>query len=712
MADNKIVLKDADLEKKQTLTRIFQKADRTITGEEVKCRVVFPDWTGRTVTGGAPAMNDGEVITFDGAQIGDLTDLKELVALNGLNYHELAHLLYTPRQRSIPSTMRGYGTFRTFNVLEDQRIESMFTSLYPATKAYFTMTVMKHIVGNSKPENIFPLVWGRKYLGIELRTRLARVYKHQDHVEEIKAIIDEYRTLTLPRDIKRAEELVIRMNRLISITDADDADPFQHSANNKPMNRGKVEGARDQDAAHEFREQEDEVQSEIDKDAQSQLDQEDKERAEASGSASNSPSSESGDNTEESGEDAGEDAEGTNDDASGDGSEESENGSEGSKDVSEDGSEESESGSEDGEDGVGGDDSEDSATGSGDLEGEEPEAGDNEEAQDSDADGSTESGGGNGVGHSSPAPLDREDIDREIEKIKVAGTESMESVMSNADVVSDAESKRKLVLDGDGKVSLDDIPAAEVDKYREVQLDGTHRNVSKKVGMQFERIARDLDPGFLTHRDSGRVNVQRAMRGDDLDTVFDQWDSGKYDAAEMEIVLGVDISTSMSGHMTELSEAVWSILQSLQSLGKAVSVTALTFNTTQSVIYGGKVKHLPNKAPIYKASGGTEPSEMLETAKRIFRATNKKNRILLLLSDGSWGNTEENNATIASLNAAGIVTGLMHFEDPMSTFWGPVNNDDGTPYDFSHGAKVFHRSTSLSDLIPFVSGVVKKSMKG
>lgn len=711
MADNKIVLKDADLEKKQTLTRIFQKADRTITGEEVKCRVAFPDWRTVSPTGGAPAMNDGEVITFDGSQIGDLTDLKELVALNGLNYHELAHLLYTPRQRSIPSTLRGYYTFRTFNVLEDQRIESMFTSLYPATKAYFTMTVMKHIVGNAKPETIFPLIWGRKYLGIELRTRLARIYRNQHHVEEIKAIIDEYRTLTLPREMSRATELVLRMNALVSNSDMDNSDPFQHSSRNKPMNRGKVEGARDQDAAHEFREQEDEVQDEIDKEAQAQLDQEDQERAEASNTSSNSPSSESSDSAEE----AGEDAEGTGSDESEDGSEESENGSEGG---SEESANESEEGSEDGEgsgdsdEAEGADDADNSATGSGDLEGEDAEEGDSEDPEGSDNSSSTEASGGSGVGNTSPVPLDREDIDREIEKIKAAGTESISNVMSNADVVSDAESKRKLVLDGDGKVSLDDIPQAEVDKYREVQLDGTHRNVSKKVGMQFERIARDLDPGFLTHRDSGRVNVQRAMRGDDLDTVFDQWDSGKYDAAEMEIVLGVDISTSMAGHMTELSEAVWTILQSLQSLGKAVSVTALTFNTTQSVIYGGKVTHLPNKAPIYKAQGGTNPDEMLETAKRIFRATSKKNRILLMLSDGSWGNTEDNNATIASLNAAGVVTGLMHFDDPNSAFWGPMTNDDGTPYDFSHGAKVFHRSKSLSDLIPFVSGVVKKSMKG
>ena len=54
--------------------------------------------------------------------------------LRGLNFHELSHILYTPRQGSeIVTWVKENDLFKAFNALEDQRIETLFTSRFPST---------------------------------------------------------------------------------------------------------------------------------------------------------------------------------------------------------------------------------------------------------------------------------------------------------------------------------------------------------------------------------------------------------------------------------------------------------------------------------------------------------------------------------------------------------------------------------------------------
>ena len=71
------------------LCRVYEQADRVLTGDPVIVNVV-PD-------GPAPAWSDGASITFNASEIEEI-DLETLTQINGLNYHEMAHQLYTPRR--------------------------------------------------------------------------------------------------------------------------------------------------------------------------------------------------------------------------------------------------------------------------------------------------------------------------------------------------------------------------------------------------------------------------------------------------------------------------------------------------------------------------------------------------------------------------------------------------------------------------------------
>lgn len=661
----KLALKDERLDQMQTMARIFQKADRTITGERVKCVIETNPYLSATT----PARNDGETITFSKDAIGDLSDIKEVVALSGLNYHELAHLLYTPRSRALKGIQHDSKKWRAFNILEDQRIESMFSSMYPATRAYFTMTAMKHIMKDNHPDKIFPLIWGRRFLGAELRVRLARVYKDQSVVASMKKVIDEFRTLAFPGDIDRGIELTEQFVLLMGndLTNVDDSDPYGHEYGDPAPNKGRPENNRDQKNAQEFRAAVDE-----------EIEDEDAETEEELAGEGNARPDEKPEQDEEDTDSS----EGT-DDQDEDDSEEDSDGETGSGDLDADS----------------GEDSDESDSGSASLGGEddsESDSGNTNEDED----------GGNSASMSGPLP--KEEVENEVEKLKESMSDTIESIMNDADVIADAEDKQKLVYDGDGRSSVDQLPYAETQGV----FDPTPamRNIAKKAGQQFQRIARDLDPGFHTHQSSGRLNIQRAMRGDAFDTVFDQWDSGKYDAAEMEIVLGGDVSGSMSGFTIELSEAMWTIVQSLSALGNSVSVTSLTWDTNVRLLSGGSTKHDPNKIPFLKAPGGTHPEAFFESAKQIFRNSNKKNKILLMMTDGEWSQPEDMDRIMENLNGAGIVTGLMYFEHP--NYGGKTLTPELVEKNFRHKSQIFMRSQTLSDLIPFANGIVKKVMKG
>jgi hypothetical protein len=103
----------------ETLSRIYEQTDRVITGDPIIVNVVD--------NGPAPAWSDGKSVTFNLDEIEDF-DIEELTQLNGLNYHELSHLEYTPRKSSkLVEFVLDNNLMHAFNILEDQRIETLMT---------------------------------------------------------------------------------------------------------------------------------------------------------------------------------------------------------------------------------------------------------------------------------------------------------------------------------------------------------------------------------------------------------------------------------------------------------------------------------------------------------------------------------------------------------------------------------------------------------
>jgi hypothetical protein len=255
---------------------IYQKADRILTNLPIQ--VFLND-----DPASAPAHNDGKNVTFNATQIKSLDD-DTVRSLHGLNYHELAHLLYTPRigtalgkwvmekaNKTTKQTGRRYNSdteqveeyeyevtyedlveqrrLLAFNILEDCRAERLLTIKYPSVKPFLTATVSDYIADHADSlADSFILLAGRMYLDRELRALSASLYsqKHgEDRARAIYELTAEYRRLVFPRDYTRAQEL---LTTLVNLLPEGDKSPDPHGCQGRPMMRnGKPQSEKAQD---------------------------------------------------------------------------------------------------------------------------------------------------------------------------------------------------------------------------------------------------------------------------------------------------------------------------------------------------------------------------------------------------------------------------------------------------------------------------------
>ncbi|WP_322613879.1 vWA domain-containing protein [Dermacoccus abyssi] len=208
----------------------YERANRIFTGLPVRCEVeessVLDSYFGELLERkeGPPAWSIGSDIYFKSDAVAEAEGSREAdVALAGLNFHELGHVLYTPMK---DSWLRGHlddwkGLSPAFNVLEDQRIETLLAAQYPALARYFVQAFQSFVVENT--DTVYTshlLAHGRQFLPARLRGVLSAEFVGTwEERSEAEAIIDEYRTLVLgpeqSDDAERALQLISHFSRLI-----------------------------------------------------------------------------------------------------------------------------------------------------------------------------------------------------------------------------------------------------------------------------------------------------------------------------------------------------------------------------------------------------------------------------------------------------------------------------------------------------------------
>ena len=198
---------------------VYGKADRIITrNSAVSVTLHKPTWEEPHLEGIA-GWSDGKKITFN-KDIVSLLSADDIPALNGLNYHELSHLLYTPRGGSeFVMWVQNNKLGMAFNYLEDARIETLMTARFPSTRLFLEANFMRYVaVDGTNCGSLFLLSRGRKYIPLAIRQEIADLFVAERGLEmatEVADIIDTYRTLVLPRDSEIAKPLIKRFAKIV-----------------------------------------------------------------------------------------------------------------------------------------------------------------------------------------------------------------------------------------------------------------------------------------------------------------------------------------------------------------------------------------------------------------------------------------------------------------------------------------------------------------
>jgi hypothetical protein len=602
--------------------RAVQVAERfasIITRKDVKATLV----TKTNVP--APAWSTGSSISFAESHIaGNLHTADGVLSMKGLTCHEVCHILYTPRSgTNIAGWVRDESLHRYFNMLEDMRIERMLVGRFGrAVVPWLTATVAQHLLND--PAHIataFPLIHGRTYLPLELRVAVRQAYKKQDTVVELASVIDEYVRLVFPRNDQQGKALIKRYAELLGQLEAEGEDfggdcgttTEGFPSGDRPLK--PTEQERDQQKADKRDDEEDDLEP-----GTQPVDKSDDE----SDDEGDQPT-DAGDSTDDEGDDEGDD------------------------DSTTDGGWGGQPGDESDEDGDAGDEGSDD----GDITGGTETDADASDSSDSDGDdvsdgASTSTGTGAGSGDSADQPdvTDVLDVLNDVlDNIKSENAESIHDTI--IEILGGAE------LAGNGG------QAPDASKFVEVETTLDARLSSNALARELEDLQTQFDPGWERETASGRLNVGRYLRGADIDETFDRWQSGRDDAVDIECVIVLDCSGSMSDNMGVASTSMWALKRALDKVGASTTVVTYSYGSSTGVLYRAD-EEATDKVRYVTANGGTSPLRALQHATNVLASSDRAVKVLFNITDGVWDEAESANELIATARRAGVLTSLAY----------------------------------------------------
>jgi hypothetical protein len=616
--------------------------------------------TVKLVQGGqAPAFSSSDRIWFHEGKIADLSTKQGVASLKGLTLHEISHILLSPR---VGTEFRDWvieqKLHRAWNSLEDQRIETHLIALYPSIKDWFEATMAEYLLKYPQQWSVaFPLIHGRKYLDLKVRGIVRKAFKHQERVDDLARIIDAYRTLNLTdeADIETAKVLVAEYHDLTSDLKMDN--PHGHdvrsetehetSVKSRPMPKKKQTEASDKVKNEEPEDDfDDSIYDDFDWDS---LDDEDE--------SDDEPDT----NTDEP----------TGDDESDD---------EGESDDEWDGSDWDDDS----------DDPADSDTSDADVN-RSPESDGGESESDPSEPNSPESldsKGGKGAGGGAQKELERvlnEALDKTLERLG-------DKIANDIDLYN-------------GDVLLEGEVLPEPNRYPHQPT----RNVSKeaveaseKFAYELKRLRAEHDPAWNRRVENGRINPVRWEQGCDLEEAFDRFEMGRSDATDIETVILLDVSGSMSTNEVPAHESMWAIKNALDSINGSTSVVAYTdkgYGYEPAYTLYSSSERVGQQMNFIPCLGGTDPTVALQYANGVLANSTRAIKLLIVITDGEWNpdSLERTEELIRTMRDGGVLTSLAWLEDR------GINLDSKN----LHGAEIVCHVRNASDLFHLGRSIVE-----
>lgn len=629
------------------LAHTLTRTDRILSGKgDVVVRFKDPGMA-------APSSTDGTEIRIDPAQV-SLRSASGLVNIQGLNYHELCHVLYSPRmQDQTLRKIREDGMHKAYNVLEDMRIETLFAATYGAAAKFFTAPIVTYYLGKQETWPTAHLaVYGRKFLPREIREEFAAQFCGTPaQRKRAEQIINAYRKVSFahPRTFDPAiyglvKDFAVLLQELKCDPSSDIRNPGNHpecasSDNTKgqPDKDAEALASRRRDEQDEAAEQEDQTESEND---------------------------ETETETDSDAEDANDGGEAA------DGADEPSDPGDGDGGDGEDGSDEGDPG-EDGS--AGGQDGADS----GDREGDHGDA-DGSSGGEAGAPSGGEEGGDHGdrgeLTEDPQPPGSASANERTYASLAEALSEALEEVMGDAEVQREVTT----LTSGMNDMSHVDTGAKEA-KFTRWDVTPEMAAASASIEIEIRRLNEQFESGWHYGTDHGRINIGRAMMSDgDYDSIYDTWEEGHEQDAGLTVVFALDMSGSMGNTMSAGESLIRSACQSLWVLSRGlenadVETVGLGFMNPALKLFGREDEMEPGQYRMYgEWCTYTDSYDAVLEASRMFGLSERPNRLFVMITDGGMtDNKSDTRDALRRMDAAKLLVNIgdyYHDEDLRACF--------------------------------------------
>lgn len=236
------------------------------------------------------------------------------------------------------------------------------------------------------------------------------------------------------------------------------------------------------------------------------------------------------------------------------------------------------------------------------------------------------------------------------------------------------------------------------------------QQASRKFASELSQLQAEHDPGWLRKTSSGRVNVKQFMVGADFDEMFDTWDDGNNMVSDIECVILLDSSGSMSTQMmSDAYQSTWAVKRALDSIG--ASTTVIQFASVGVILYGADERATNTVRTSRSAAGGdTIPLSSLKAANDIFRNSSRAIKLLMVITDGQWGDARSCEQVIASMRLSGIITSLVFLSDTEG-YWRPRVDEHGNVVVDAHKCEFATNLTDPNDIVSVAKQITRRAQR-
>jgi len=234
------------------------------------------------------------------------------------------------------------------------------------------------------------------------------------------------------------------------------------------------------------------------------------------------------------------------------------------------------------------------------------------------------------------------------------------------------------------------------------------RAMSQLFARELVQIRSDFDPGWVRKSDQGKLNVRDYMLGTSFDEAFDLWDHGLEEATDIECVILLDNSGSMEEMITPAYEAMWATKRAFDTID--ASTTVIQYASWGNYLYQSHEKATVKMTTARREGGGsTLPYSSLVKANEILQSSARAIKMMIMITDGDWGNSKVCDQIIATMRNSGIVTGLVFLQSAQTPFWTIKKDEAGAQLIDAHCCEAAVVLTEPRGIVQFAKQLAKVS---